>query len=125
MAAQKMGGCKKRLRKRRVREDITEARKETRQRRHTKHGHNDYAKRGSSPLYPDVIREEGATFDEEYKTYKKTKGRRGLNPSPDRRQAENPEYLSRNSVFNVKHVPITELMEKPIKFCGFSTLFLR
>lgn len=55
------------------------------------------------------------TFEEEYRLFKKTRGRKGLNPDENHRGSENFRQLNRDSVFNCGYFPITELMQKPIK----------
>jgi len=118
MANQKMGGCKKRRRVKLIREQrelICGRHHATRQRRHKKYGHSYTRTYGGHPMFPKVVNDEvGKTFDDEYKTYKKTRGRRGLCPNPLKRKAENMVYLARNSVFNVQKVPMIELMERAI-----------
>lgn len=106
-----MAGCNKK--RRRPRFSDVAAHKETRQARHKKYGHS-YTRSDRTTSWPQVKRQEGVTFEEEYKTYRKTRGRRGLSPNPDRRQPENPNYLNRNSVFATRRVPLTELMERAI-----------
>jgi len=120
MAKQSMGGCKKRRRMKLIREQrvlIRDAHHKTRANRHKKYGHS-YT-RGepgySVRKWPQIVeREQGVTFDEDYKTFRKTRGRRGLNPNPDYRGTENPSYLARNSVFACRRVPMVELMERAI-----------
>jgi len=53
------------------------------------------------------------TFDNEYRSYRITKGRRGLNPSAEHRQDENPWVINK---LWVGRFPITSLMEKPIQY---------
>lgn len=53
------------------------------------------------------------TFDIEYKKYRITKGRHGLNPSPEHRQDENP-WVTHH--FWCSSFPIGELMEKPMRY---------
>lgn len=55
------------------------------------------------------------TFEEDYRDYQKTRGSRGLSPSPDKRKLENPRVLAKDSVLSTGRFPIGELMEKPIK----------
>ena len=45
----------------------------------------------------DVIR--GRTFEDEYRLYRKTRGRQGWNPNPDYRGEENPVYLASKSPY--------------------------
>ena len=54
-----------------------------------------------------------ATFDNMYSTFRKTRGRQGLQPDPEKRQNENPWVTN---PFWCGRFPITELMEKPIKY---------
>ena len=54
-----------------------------------------------------------ATFDNMYSTFRKTHGRQGLQPDPEKRQKENPWVTH---YFWCGRFPITELMEKPIKY---------
>jgi hypothetical protein len=54
------------------------------------------------------------TFQDEYRTYRKTRGKRGLSPDPAKRKTENPRVKSINSIFNGGVFPLTELMSKPI-----------
>ena len=54
-----------------------------------------------------------ATFDNMYSTFRKTRGRQGLQPDPEKRQDENPWVTH---PLWCGRFPITELMEKPIKY---------
>lgn len=70
------------------------------------------------------------TFDDHYKSYRKTKGRQGLNPNPKTRQPENiwviGKYQKKTKdgriVWSTKQhylcgrFAITDLMSKPIKY---------
>ena len=99
----------------------TELHKITHKRRQESRGNARYGvkidtKRDLFNVLPE--RQNGNTFDQEYKTYHQTRGRQGLCPDPARRQDENPIYLQRNSVFNVRRVPIGELMSRPVSYRG-------
>ena len=54
-----------------------------------------------------------ATFDNMYSTFRKTRGRQGLQPNPEHRQDENP-WVTHYAWCG--RFPITELMEKPIQY---------
>ena len=70
------------------------------------------------------------TIEDQYRSYRKTKGRQGLNPNPKTRQEENIWVHGRyqqkkddgNVIWSTKQhylggrFPITELMEKPIQY---------
>ena len=101
-----MGGCKKRRRQRKIRDDITAKRKETRQKRHHKYGHS-YAKqttKGKSWFVSKPTDHRGnelvpRTFEDEYALFKKSGGRLGWNPNPNNRLPENPVYLASKSPY--------------------------
>lgn len=121
-STQKSGGCKKKRRQKRHLETAIARATEhslTRQKRHKNHGHS-YTRSTSTPMFKAPERQPGTTFDDEYQEFKKSGGRRGLNPNPKQRQTENPMYLARNSIFSTRRVPIGELMEKPISALGYS-----
>ena len=117
-----MAGCNKKKRKARlagVEKTLWHA--ETRQARHKKYGHSYTRSSKTSTTFPqdatphDVKtgKIKARTFEDEYKSYRKTRGRKGWSFNPDKRK-ESAVYLSRNSVFNVQRVPMTELMERAI-----------
>ena len=117
-----MAGCNKKKRARKVGMEITtDKHKETRQARHKKYGHSYTRSSKTSASFPkdatphDVKtgKIKARTFEDEYKSYRKTRGRKGWSFNPDKRK-ESAVYLSRNSVFNVQRVPMTELMERAI-----------
>jgi len=137
MAEQKSGGNKKRKRKSRYQHSILRQEKRKAKWLNILHG-NSKAQRPKKKIAttltfwenvtPKKIRP--VTFDEQYKSYRKTKGRQGLNYNPVKRQDENiwvkgryqKRGLDGNIIWDSKHhylcgrFPITELMEKPIQY---------
>jgi hypothetical protein len=83
-----------------------------------KHGHHRPRKRYGTDFNEPQIRDDVKlyTFDDEYKTYRRTRGRRGLSPNPDKRPAENPMCRLRNDILTgtTRFFPIGECMENPI-----------
>jgi len=89
----------------------------SRQAYHTKHGHA-LSRRYGGDLVDESFTEcerKQYSFDEEYKTYRRTRGRRGLAPNPDVRQDENQAIAiyKRLSTY-CGRFPIGKLMEYPI-----------
>ena len=121
MSKQSMGGCKKRKRKSRLggrinAEERTLVNKANRALDHKRKGHARKRRTGISlSMFPDPERKEGKTFDDEYRIFRKTRGRTGLNPNPDKRKPENPNVLNRDSVLSCGWFPIGELMQNPIR----------
>lgn len=114
--------AKKGKRKARVNsEAITAERKATQQKRHAKYGHG-YSKERTHDVWPRDARStevrlgiiKAQTFEEEYRTFKETRGRRGLSPKPTMRKEENPVYLNRNDSFNVIKVRMEDLISRMI-----------
>lgn len=119
MPEHKQGKKSKRTRKARLNGIAkTTLHKQTRQRRLEVHGCSYHRPRGFGPMFPEITPGLSPTFEQEYKKFHQTRGRKGLNPNPLYRQPENHIYLSRNSIFNVRRVPIGELMQKPINNSG-------
>jgi hypothetical protein len=55
------------------------------------------------------------SFEDEYKTYRRTRGRRGLAPNPLKRQEENSQIaLFKRSASHCGRFPIGQLMEHPV-----------
>ena len=118
MANQQSGGNKKRPRRPRAAHKVLAAgiRKEKRIKRHKlnlklnrksrKYGFKLDFGTPEDKVHP-------ATFDNMYSTFRKTRGRQGLQPDPDERQDEN---LWVTHPFWCGRFPITELMEKPIQY---------
>lgn len=136
MSKQASGGNKKRKRRPRAAHKILkqEQRKEkwlaklksdkTAQRRKSK------SKYSLKIEVPRINEKRHFTLDELYKTYRKTKGRQGLNPNPKTRQDENLWVIGKfqkkqkdgRIIWSTKQhylggrFPITSLMEKPIQY---------
>jgi hypothetical protein len=85
-----------------------------------KHGHAQSRGYGgdlvdNSLLEPDPGRKL-YSFEDEYKTYRRTRGRRGLAPNPNKRPDENHHIaLFKRSASYCGKFPIGQLMEKPIR----------
>lgn len=119
MASQKSGGNKKRpdnrpCKKRYNNEDRQAKNKLKRQAKHIKR----QRKGQKVVLEPFDMNFEpimGKTFDDDYKEFRRTRGKRGLNPDPLVRRFENPNVDKlRHDPRNVQKVPIQDLMSKPI-----------
>ena len=82
-----------------------------------RHGHSPSKRYGGDLVdgsFPECERKQ-YSFDEEYKTYRRTRGRRGLAPNPDVRQDENPAIaLYKRLSTYCGRFPIGQLMEYPI-----------
>ena len=122
MANQKSGGNKKRTRRSRVANNIFAQgkRKEkwlTKLKNNPKIQKKKKRDKVSLPIHETIINAtctiRPITFEEQYKLFRKTKGRKGLNPNPDKRGEEN-YYLTHPEI--TSKFPITSLMEKPIKY---------
>ncbi len=110
-----MPGCQKRKRKARLNAiDTTQANGDTRRRRHARTGHAWTHSDSTILRWKTPKRSVGRTFEDEYKSYRVTRGKKGWSWSPDRRGLENPNYVNINSVFATRRVPIGELMTRPI-----------
>jgi hypothetical protein len=113
-----MAGCNKKKRKARLAGvEKTMLHAETKQARHKKYGHSYTRSDKTGPAWPKDASDPNTkcrTFEDEYQSFRKTRGRKGWSTNPDKRGYENPVYLKRNSIFNVQRIPMTELMEKAI-----------
>lgn len=94
----------------------TTVNKENRIARTKKYGHCKSRKYGTNLHVPE--RDDSKrlySFEDEYKTYRRTRGRRGLAPNPDVRQDENLKIrLFKTLATYCGTFPIGELMEHPI-----------
>jgi len=119
MPKESMGGNKKRKRRPRPQHKILaqEKRKE-KWLRHLKRDSKAQHKRKRAQYTLNIekdaeCRVRPVTFEDMYRSYRVTKGRQGLNPNPTTRQKENPWVLHDHWC---GRFPITELMEKPIRY---------
>jgi hypothetical protein len=110
-------GDKRTRRKRLMGMDKTETIKVNRTAYTKKHGHCESRRYGGDLVDNSFVECERKqySFDEEYKTYRRTRGRRGLAPNPDKRQDENPAIRLYKSLSTYcGRFPIGQLMEYPI-----------
>ncbi len=110
-------GDKRTRRKRILGLDKTATHKENRTAYSKKHGHCKSRKYGTNLCEPQVDPDKRLyTFEDEYKTSRRTRGRRGLNPNAEKREKENINIaLFKRLATHCGRFPIGELMEKAIR----------
>jgi hypothetical protein len=93
-----------------IAKELTRKRKENRIRVQAKRGNCGPRNRyGLSEHHSDYeLQFKARTFEEEYKEYRKSRGRRGFNPDPNSREPDACRII-------MGTFPIGELMEKPIR----------
>lgn len=60
------------------------------------------------------------TFEDEYRMFRKTRGKKGWSANPDARKDENIWQTERNSIFNCGKFHLTDLISKPITLFNFN-----
>ena len=95
--------------------------KENRKRIHKLRGNNGPRRSYGEPTFDKHVHRDPEakiyTLEDEYKTFRRTRGHRGLNPDPEKRQDENPMCYMRNHVVNgtTRFFPIGECLSRPIR----------
>lgn len=97
----------------------TQQRAERRQARTKAKGHARRHGYGEGPMFKEPEVKPGRMFEDEYKEFRKSRGRRGWSPNPNKRRDENPVIIASSNWHSyhttLRRVPIQELMETPIR----------